>query len=80
MAIRVTRAVTKNGRYYKAGEILDSPSGFEVSLGRIWGWETVTAPAPAKRMTKPELVQAAEVRGLDPDGLTKNEIIDLLEE
>ena len=80
MGIRVTRAVTKNGRYYAYGDILSSPSGFEASLARIWGWETVTVEKPVRKPTKPELVQTAKVRGLDWAGLNKAELIVLLGE
>ena len=78
MAIRVTRPVTKNGRYYKDGEVIEDPSGFELSLARIWGWDRDFQPV--RNPTKPELVQTAKGRGLDPSGLTKAELIDLLEE
>ena len=53
MALKVTRAVTKYGHYYKAGTIIQDPSSTELSLGRVWGWETVAAPSPAKTAAKP---------------------------
>jgi hypothetical protein len=83
MAIKVTRPITKDGYYYAAGTIIQTPTGTELSLARLWGWETVTdSPVvrPVKKPTKPELVQIAKGRGLDTAGLTKNELIDLLEE
>ena len=80
MAIRVTRAITKNGRYSRHGEILSDPSGFEESLRRMWGWEIVDDPAPVKAPSKAELVQAAHDRGLDPSGLKKAELVALLKE
>ena len=80
MAIRVTRPVTKYGHYYKTGTVIESPSGTELSYGRLYGWETVTVPEPAKKRTKPELVQVARERGLNPAGLSKAELIELLEE
>ena len=81
MRLRVTNAVTKNGRYYAAGETLDTPTATEQSLGRLFKWEKLADSAPSlagKR--KPELVQIAEGRGLDVDGLTKPELVDLLTE
>ena len=41
MALKVTKPITKYGRYYTAGEVLDSPSSLEQSLGRLLGWKTV---------------------------------------
>ena len=76
MAIRVTNAKTNQGRYYAAGEILHNPSSKEQSMARIYKWETVTGPKPG--LTKPDLLQLAEDRGLEVDGLTKKQLIDLL--
>ena len=80
MALRVTRAITKNGHDYRVGDLLDSPTPTEVSLGRLFKWETVSdSVASLTGMSKPELVQTAESRGLDVTGLTKAEIRELLE-
>ena len=80
MALRVTKAVTQYGRYYAAGDIVENPSSTERSLGRLFKWETVSDPvASLQGMSKPELVQTAEGRGLDVTGLTKAEIRELLE-
>lgn len=76
MAIRVTNAKTSHGRYYAAGEILDSPTSWELSLARLCKWETVTGPKPG--LTKSDLLQLAQDRGLEADGLTKKQLIDLL--
>ena len=78
MALRVTRAVTRYGRYYALGDIIDNPTGVEASDGRLFKWETVSESLVGKR--KPELVQIAEARGLDVDGLTKPDLIELLTE
>jgi hypothetical protein len=80
MAIRVTKAITKYGRVYAVGDIIDNPTSVELSLRRLYKWETVDDSAPSLYgMRKPDLVQLAESRGLDVDGLTKPELIDLLE-
>ena len=76
MAIRVTNAKTCQGRYYAAGEIIDSPTSRELSAARIYGWETVADLKPG--LNKPALLQLALDRGLEVDGLTKKELIDLL--
>ena len=78
MAIRVTNAKTCHGRYYAAGEIIDSPTSRELSAARLYGWETVVAPKPLDKLNKPELLQLALDRGLEVDGLTKKELVDLL--
>ena len=78
MAIRVTNAKTNQGRYYAAGEILDNPSSRELSMSRIYGWETVVDLKPLDKLNKPELLQLALDRGLEVDGLTKKELVDLL--
>jgi len=78
MALRVTKAVTRRGRYYAVGDIIDNPTGEQASLGRLFKWETVSESLDKKR--KPELVQIAEARGLDSSGLTKPELIELLTE
>ena len=78
MGLRVTNAVTRQGHYYAVGEIIDNPTSMEVSEGRLRKWETVSESLVGKR--KPELVQIAEARGLDVDGLTKPELIELLTE
>lgn len=81
MAIRVTNAKTKHGRYYAAGEIIEHPTSREESYRRLYGWEIVDDPAPSSLagMRKPELIQLAEDGGLDVSGLTKSEIIEALE-
>ncbi len=76
MAIRVTNAKTSHGRYYAAGEILHDPTGRELSLARLCKWETVVGLKPG--LTKSDLLQLAEDRGLEADGLTKKQLIDLL--
>ena len=79
MAIRVTRPVTKYGRYYAVGEILDEPlTSVERSLKSLFQWETVDDPA-ISGLRKPQLVDIAVERGVDVEGLTKAEIIELLE-
>ena len=79
--LRVTHPITKHGRVYAAGETIDQPTSVERSLARLLKWETIVAPAPdLSGLRKPQLVQLAADRGLDVAGLTKNEIIDLLEE
>ena len=80
MAYRVTTPITKYGRYYAAGDVIDEPTSVEQSLARIHKWETVSDPAPSiSGLRKPQLVQLAEQGGLDVEGLTKSEIVDLLE-
>jgi hypothetical protein len=80
MALRVTTPITKYGRYYAAGTIIDTPASVEQSLARLLQWETVSDPKPAiGGLRKPQLVQLAEDRGLDVEGLTKSEIVQLLE-
>ena len=76
MAIRVTNAKTSQGRYYAAGEILDNPTSRELSLARLNKWDTVTGPKPG--LSKSDLLQLAGDRGLEADGLTKKQLIDLL--
>ncbi len=78
MGLRVTKAVTRHGYDYKVGDIIDNPTSEQASLGRLFKWETVSESLVGKR--KPELVQIAEARGLDVDGLTKPELIELLTE
>ena len=82
MTLRVTLPITKYGRYYAEGEIIDDPSSVELSLARMLGWEQGVSPEPAplRGLRKPELVEVAERRGLDPSGLTKTELLALLEE
>ena len=80
MAIRVTNPVTKYGRYYAAGEIIDNPTSVEQSCARLLQWETVSDPKPAiGGLRKPQLVDIAVERGVDVEGLTKSEIVQLLE-
>jgi len=79
MTYRVTTPVTKYGRYYAAGEVIDTPTSVERSLARLFKWETVSDSKPVSGLRKPELVQIAEDDGLDVSGLTKAEIIELLE-
>ena len=81
MAIRVTQPITKHGRYYAAGEIIDNPTSVERSLARLNKWETVSDPAPSySGLTKPQLVDLAAERGVDVAGLRKAEIIEALED
>jgi len=68
MAVKVTRPITKAGRYYKAGEVIADPSSVELSLARLYGWTKVegggqaTAPAaPPKKKAKPRQPRAAKV-------------------
>ena len=80
MAIRVTRAITKHGHYYALGDIIDEPTSVEQSYARLNKWEIISDPAPSfSSMRKPQLIQLAYERGLDVEGLTKAELIDLLE-
>jgi len=80
MALRVTKPVTKYGRYYAAGTVIDEPTSVEASMGRLLQWETVVAPEPSlAALRKPELVQIAQERGLDVSGLNKSELVALLE-
>jgi hypothetical protein len=79
MAVRVTKAVTKNGRVYAVGDVIDTPTSVEQSLARLFKWETVSDSTPVSGLRKPELVQLAEDGGLDVAGLTKAEIVQLLE-
>ena len=80
MAIRVTTPITKYGRYYAAGTIIDDPTSVEQSLARLNKWETVSDPKPAVgRLGKPALVELATDGGFDVSGLTKSEIVQLLE-
>ena len=80
MAIRVTKAVTKYGVYYAVGDVIDNPTGLHDSLRRIYGWEILDDSPPSfSSMRKPELIRLVEGRGLDGSGLTKPELIDLLE-
>lgn len=78
MAIRVTKPITKYGRYYAAGELIADPSGEEWSMYRLYGWEQVSDPKPVGELSKPDLVQLAKDCGLYEDGLKKTELIDLL--
>ena len=81
MAVRVTKAITKYGVYYAVGDIIDEPSSVEDSLRRLLKWELVSDSAPSltgKR--KADLIELAVERGFDVDGLTKNELVDLLTE
>jgi len=81
MALRVTKAVTKHGRVYAAGDVIDNPTSSEQSLGRLFKWDTVVDPAPSIRtLGKPALVQLANERGLDVSGLRKADLVDLLED
>lgn len=80
MRIRVTKAVTKYGRYYAAGEIIDNPGPLQDSLRRTHGWEILPDSAPSLAgLTKPQLVEIAHERGLDVAGLNKSELRRLLE-
>ena len=80
MAIRVTKAITKYGRVYAVGDIIDTPTSVEESLRRLYGWEVlVDSPPSFSSMRKPELIRLVEGRGLDGSGLTKPELVDLLE-
>ncbi len=78
MAIRVTKPITKYGRYYAAGELITEPSGLEWSMCRLYGWEQVDDPKPVSELLKPELVQLAKDGGLYEDGMSKPELIEAL--
>ncbi len=80
MAFRVTRPITKYGRYYAAGEILNEPlTSVERSLKNLLQWEKVEDPEPAiGGLRKPQLVELAEERGFDVEGLKKTELVELL--
>lgn len=81
MAIRVTKAVTKYGRVYAVGDIIESPSSVEDSLCRLFKWEVVSDSAPSlSGKRKADLIELAVERGFDVDGLTKSDLIDLLTE
>ena len=80
MRLRVTNAKTKRGRYYAAGEIIEDPSSTEQSYGRLYKWEVVPdAPVNLRSLSKPELVEIADSRGLDVSGLRKAEVVEALE-
>ena len=80
MAIRVTRPITKYGRYYAAGEVIDEPTPVEASLSRLLQWEQVEDPKPSVgKLGKPALVELAVDGGFDVAGLTKAQIVELLE-
>ena len=80
MAYRVTKAVTKYGTKYKVGDVIETPTSVEESLRRLFGWEILDDSVPSfASMRKTDLVDTAESRGIDVDGLTKNQILDLLE-
>ena len=75
MRLRVTKPITKHGRVYRYGEVIEDASSTERSLGRLHKWETLPDPEPAiSSLRKPQLVQLAEDRGLDPTGLTVPEL------
>ncbi len=76
MAIRVTKPVTKYGRYYAAGETISEPSGLEWSMYRLLGWEQVDDSKPLSGMNKTQLLQLAD--GLETAGLTRKQLIELL--
>ena len=76
MAIRVTNAKTCHGRYYAAGEIIDSPTSWELSAARLYGWETVVDLS--SKLNKSDLLRLAGDRGLEVEGLTKKELYELL--
>ncbi len=78
MAIRVTKPVTKYGRYYAAGEVLTDLTGEEWSMYRLYGWEKVSDPEPIGQLNKPDLLQLAQDRGLETDGLTKKQLVEAL--
>ncbi len=78
MAIRVTKPITKYGRYYAAGEIITDPSGEEWSMFRLYGWEKVDDPEPLAGLLKPALLQLAQDRGLETGELTRKQLIELL--
>jgi hypothetical protein len=81
MAYRVTKPITKHGRVYAKGDIVDDATSVEQSMARLLQWETVSDPAPSiSGLRKPQLVELAEVRGFDVEGLTKAELVDLLED
>lgn len=81
MRIRVTRPITHYGRYYAAGEVIDDPSSTDQSLCRIYSWEILADSEPAiTSLRKADLVEIAESRGLDVEGLTKAEILGVLGE
>lgn len=80
MRIRVTKAITKYGRHYAAGEIIEAPSPMEDSLRRTYKWEILPDSNPVLgSLKKADLVEVAVERGLDVDGLTKAEILEVLE-
>ena len=83
MAIRVTNPKTKHGRYYAMGEVIEQPTSREHSMRRIYGWELVDDSVPQRpvgKLGKPQLVELAHTRGFDTVGLTKAEIVQLLDE
>ena len=80
MAIRVTKAITKDGHYYAFGDVIDTPTSVEQSLRRLLKWEIISGPEQSiSGLRKPQLVQLAEDRGLDVDGLLKADLIELLD-
>lgn len=80
MALRVTKPVTKHGRVYRHGDVIDNPTSGEQSLARLFQWETVRDSSPSLAgLRKPELIELAEARGFDVSGFTKTELVAILE-
>ncbi len=81
--LKVTKPITSNGRYYKAGEIVDMGPN-EGVFHRLYGWVYVDDKPAGESVTglrKAELLHLADERGVEvPAGATKKDIIDLLGE
>jgi len=82
MAIRVTHPVTKYGRYYRQGELIENPSSQEHSLRRLYKWDLVEDSVPGLAgLKKSELLQLCQEAGLEVSGsMTKAELKELLEQ
>jgi len=79
MAFRVTGPITKYGRYYAAGEIINEPlTSVERSLKNLLQWEKVEDPKPLGQLNKSQLLQLADDGGLETAGLTKKQLLEAL--
>jgi hypothetical protein len=82
MAIRVTNAVTKYGRYYRQGELIENPTSVENSLRRLYKWDLVEDSVPGlSGLKKAELLQLCQEAGLEVSAtMTKTELKEMLEQ
>ena len=89
MALRVTKAITRNNHYYRVGD--EYPSRDEShagSLNRQFVWlelvdsgpKPAVKPASLAGLSKAELLDAAQRRGVEvPAKATKKPLVELLE-